>query len=275
MRRFLAAFVAVLLAGVLPTPALAGGPPVPPPPPPPGGERVAAPVWRAPACCPPPCDPCAPKGPWIRRVGLALALQDGNSSVFDFVGSAEVEREPDPWGMRVGIQYHYAEQNDIVSADAWHAIARVERDLTKRLYAFGEVLFDADEIANLEYRFTGVAGVGYTIVDDGVNNWKVEAGGGGVYEKYDLLEETFDPSAYAGTRYERKWQCKRIFADLKFLPNLGEWDLTRIVFDSGLEFPLCEWLKLAVGFRVEYVIDPPGNLETTDTFLTVGLKAEF
>jgi hypothetical protein len=195
--------------------------------------------------------------------------------VFDLVANAEVERKPDPWGMRASVQYHYASQDDVTSADAWHALARVERQITCDLYVFGEVLFDRDDLADLEYRFTGVFGGGYVLLKDGVNEWKVEAGGGGVLEKYEALAESFDPAAYAGTRYERKWDCRRIFADLKFLPNLSEWDLSRLTFDSGLEMPLCSWCKLAVGFRVEHVIDPPGDLETTDIFLTVGLKAEF
>jgi hypothetical protein len=205
-----------------------------------------------------------------------LSLQEGNTETFNVKLDGEIEKKPAPWGGKAALAFVYGETDGEISAENWHGLLRVDRKLGARAYAFGQVLFDRDEPADLEYRFTGVAGVGMTFLETATDLLKAEIGVGGVQEKRIDLEETFDPTAYLGARYERCWgEGNRFFADLKVLPNLGDVDLTRTTFEVGYECPICRWLKGTVGARVDWVVDPPGDVEPVDLLVTAGLKAEF
>jgi hypothetical protein len=214
----------------------------------------------------------------VIRLGAFLSIQEGNSDTLDVKLDGEIEHKPNPWGYRASLAYLYGEDDGDVSSDEWHGLARVERKIGARASVFAEVLYDRDELALLEYRFTGTIGLGYAFVEEPCLLFKGEVGAGGVLEKYEPREETFDPSAYLGLRFEKKWGegGTRLFADLKFLPNLSDFDLSRTVLDSGYEMPLCSWLKAALGLRLEHQIDPPEpGVEDLDLLFTVGLKAVF
>lgn len=225
----------------------------------------------------PPCEPCATPCGWVRRFGASVSLQQGNTETFNLKVDGEVEHKPDPWGFRAALAFVYGETDGETSAENWHGLARVDRELGGRTYLFGQVLFDRDEPADLEYRLTAVVGVGSELVKTSTTSLKAEVGLGGVLEKRIGFDDTFDPTAYGSLRYERCWgEGNRLFADLKVLPNLSDFDLTRITFEAGYECPICRWLKGTVGIRTDWVLDPPGeDVEAVDLLLTAGLKAEF
>jgi uncharacterized protein DUF481 len=269
-----------------PPPLVRGFAAAPPPPPPPVGpatERavVLRPVLPAPlpgAVVVPvaPCEPCATPC-WVRRAGASVSLQQGNTENFNLKLDGEVERKPDPWGFRASLAFVYGETDGETSAENWHGLVRTDRKLGDRNYVFAQVLFDRDAPASLEHRFTFVAGAGRELVKTAVDLLKGEVGLGGVLEKRTDIDSAFDPTAYASLRYERCWgDGKRFFADVKVLPNLSDFDLTRTTFEAGYECPICPWLKGTVGARLDWVVDPPGgDVEPVDLLLTAGLRAEF
>jgi hypothetical protein len=243
-------------------PALVAPPPAPTPNPP----AVLVPS---------PCD-CPPKDPWIVRVGLALSFQDGNTDKFDVKTDGEVVHDPDPWGMRASLAFVYGETEGERSSENWHGLLRVDRMLSPAFFVFGQGLFDRDVPADLQSRVTGVLGAGVTFLKTDCEDFHAEVGFGAIREKREGLEATTDPTAYAGARYERTWGTgNRIFGDLKVLPNLSDSDLTLTTFEAGYETPVCAWLSLALGVRLDWVVEPPGDVDPLDVLLTAGLKASF
>jgi hypothetical protein len=219
------------------------------------------------------CDPCADAGPWSFVFGLGLSLAQGNSDKLDVHLDGEAVYEVDPLLLRAKAAFAYGESEGDVSTEAWHATARIERKLGRSLYAFGQLDFDRDVPAELEYRFVAVAGLGAALVDTPALLLKGELGGGWTWEERTGLAPTAAPSAYVGAHLKRTWEdCRTLTVDWRFVPNLDDFDLTVATWDAKFVTPLCDGLDLTVGLRVDWVIDPPGDAEPVDLLLAVGLR---
>lgn len=235
-----------------------------PPPPPAACEVVAA--------CPP--NPCA--SPWRFGAGLNLSQQSGNTETLNVKFDGEIVYDRKPWLWKLAGFFVYGEQSGVRSAENGSLLLRGERYLSRRDYLFGQVLFETDDFADLEYRLTPVLGYGRVLVQTSRTELKGEVGGGLSVEKRTGLVETTDPIAWFALHFTQKLLKDAVFkADLDVRPNLKEFDRTVSVLDLRLEMPLCKWLALAVGLRLRHEVEPPNNLENLDTLLTVGLKVSF
>ena len=259
-----------------------------PPPPPVPSEFVRTAVPRvidvdrtvraaAAADCAAGCGaPAAYESPWTFRGGLALGLGQGNSDFFDLRVDGEAVRDPTPWGFRAAFTYVYGERDGEESANNWKALARTERDFPGRNYAFGQVLYERDVLADLVYRWTITVGVGRKFVETASDTFKAEVGLGATIEKRVGLEQTVDPSGWLGFDYEHKFNSDcRFTAMYAFRPNFGDFDLSASTLELKYFAPCFEYAKFVVGLRLDYVVDPPeSNIEPLDLLFTVGLTFE-
>ncbi len=234
---------------------------------------MAAATSDATRCAEP--DPCW-ESPWTFRGGLALGLGQGNSDFFDVRVDGEVIREPTPWGFKFAFTYVYGERDGESSANNWKALARGERDFAGRNYAFGQVLYERDVLADLIYRWTVTVGVGRKFIDTPTDILKGEVGLGFTVEKRTRREQTVDPSGWLGIDYEHKWSkdC-RFTAVYAFRPNFGDFDLSASTLELKYFAPCFEYANFVVGLRLDHVIDPPErDIESLDLLFTVGLTFE-
>lgn len=224
------------------------------------------------------CDPlplCGCPEPWKLKLGLALSLTQGNSDTFALVGDVLASRVFAPWTIKLGAAFVYQESEGDTTAERYAGLLRLERNLDARTYAFGQVLYDRDEPAGLEYRFTGTVGVGRVLHQTTESSLKGELGAGVVHEKRLGEDATTDPSAYLGLHYKREWADKRTFAaDLDFTPNLGDFDLSVTRLALALGWPVSGGWKFAIGARFDYVIAPPDDRDELDVLLTAGVTYE-
>lgn len=249
--------------------------------PPPAAALARSPSWESvdfrpvggDCGCKPP-DPCA--GPWSGEIGAAFSLESGNNDLFDLHVDAKAAytRGPSTWSGKV--DYHYGEREGEETADHWHGELRYDHKFTALSYAFAQALFERDEISGQDYRIHGLAGYGRVLWQRKDMELKGEVGGGLVVEKYRGSPETVDPSAYAGLDFCKQWgDGSKLTAELDFLPNLGDWDLTGLTLDVDYSKPLAGKLSLTIGLRIEHILDPPGDRESTDVFFDVGLRWSF
>jgi putative salt-induced outer membrane protein YdiY len=226
-----------------------------------------------------PCKACGKPGPgdcpWVVEFGFALSLAQGNSDKLDLVLDGKADYVRDPWALKNSAKFVYAESDGVRSTEAWHTEHRVERKLSARTYVFTQVMFDRDELADLEYRFTGLVGIGRVLIETSRDLLKGEVGGGVVIEKRLLLPETSDPSAYLGLDYEHCWaDGSKLVIAYDFIPNLSDFDLSVMTWDAKFTKPLSDKLDLTVGLRVDYVFQPPAPTESWDLLLAVGLRVK-
>ena len=215
--------------------------------------------------------PCERK--WKLKAGLALSSTSGNTDTFSMVGDVLVTRVAKPWTFMVGGAFVYKEDEGDTTAERYTGLVRAERDLNAWTYAFGQVTYDQDEPAGLEYRWTPTAGIGRVLWRTPDQELKAEVGGGLVIEKRLGIEETSDPSGYVGVHYWKSWADKRKFtADLDFTPNFGDFDLSVARLVLGYAWPIGKGLSIVAGARLDYVIAPPDDREELDTLLLLGVS---
>lgn len=233
---------------------------------------AAAAADQAAGCASPSCY----ESPWAFRGGLALGLGQGNSDFFDFRIDGEVERKPTPWGFKFGFTYVYGSRDGETSANNWKALARTERELGNRYYAFGQVLYERDPLAELVYRWTVTVGGGKTFIETSSDIFKGELGLGVTVEKRTRREQTVDPSGWVGLDYEHKWaDTRRFTAVYAFRPNFGDFDLSASTLELKYFAPCFSCANLVIGLRLDHVIDPPTpGVKSLDLLFTVGLTFE-
>ena len=227
-------------------------------------------------CRPPAPPPCGCEPEWKGRVWGSFSVTSGNSDTLAAVIGAEAVWARDPWGMKASVDFLYGKNDGETSAERWHALLRGDRRLNDRTYAFGQLAFDRDEPAGLEYRLIPTAGVGRVLYRTDEQELKGEVGAGLTFEKRVALDETSDPSGYLGLHYVRTWQDKRAFrADLDLFPNLNDVDLTVAKLAFLYEMPLSDTFRVTAGLRFDYVFTPPAGREELDTLFTIGFSANF
>ena len=63
-------------------------------------------------------------------------------------------------------------------------------------------------------------------------------------------------------------------ADLDFVPDLGDFDLSTARLAAAFKWPMVERFRVALGTRLDYVIDPPGGRDELDVLVTLGVTYE-
>ena len=227
-----------------------------------------------------------PAGAWSSVTAESFVAQYASSG--NFSGSVAIAREgeiiyeagygradyeQDPWRIENLVQFVYGETSGVRSAENWRTNHRVDRKFSSTAYAFGQLLFNRDELAGLEYRLTPTAGIGRTLFEGNRGFFRAEVGGGAVHEKRLGRAVTTAPSAYLGLDLERTWRDgKKVTADFDFVANLDDVDLSFWTLDTKLLVPVCAWMDLTVGVRLDYVFEPPGGAESLDVLMVVGLN---
>lgn len=221
------------------------------------------------------CDPVPACGcpSWKVDITGAFSISQGNSESMSFVLGGKAIRKADPWTLTLEAGFLYQTDADgDTSAERWAGRVRVDRALSGRTYVFGQAIFDRDEPADIEYRVTGLAGIGRFLIQRDNEELKAELGGGLVYEKRVGVDATTDPAGYAGVHYWRAWANKQRFAaDFEFIPNLNDFDLSVARLILAYELPLSGKLRFVTGLRFDYVVEPADpTIENLDVLFTLG-----
>ncbi len=220
--------------------------------------------------------PAPEKSPWTYALGLAFSMAQGNSDTFDLTTDGLAKLDQDPWQLSLKAVFAYGEKDGSRSTEALHVTVHAERKLSKRVYLFGNVDYSRDVPAGLVYRWTPVGGLGFVLLDKPGVTVKGEVGGGYAIEKRLGQGETADPAAYLGLDYAKTWKDgATLTMNAKFVPNLGDFDLSVVTWDMKFAKPLSGVIDLTVSLRVDYVFQPPAPAESTDILLAVGLRANF
>src|SRR5438093_12497213 len=110
---------------------------------------ILAPAPAA-AQAPPAGAPAPPSGPWTGSAGSGLSLSRGNTSTTNLNASFDATHDPKTvtvWKMK-GL-YMRGETNDALAVDRLLLEGRYERNLTSRVYAFGQLQFLEDHFKEI------------------------------------------------------------------------------------------------------------------------------
>ncbi len=201
---------------------------------------------------------------WKTSAGLNFALTSGNSDTLliganfnatkkweqnELIGAADIAYGEATTRQVVG---GVLVDNDNTTVNNFGAALQYNRLLSDRFYLSGRVDGRRDEIADIDYRFSGTVGAGYYFVKQKDITLSGEVGPGYVVEKLGA-----DKNDYLTIRVGEKFtwainERARLFQDLEFMPEASDFGNYIVQGQIGVEADLVKNLALRVTLQDTY-----------------------
>jgi putative salt-induced outer membrane protein len=225
--------------------------------------------------------PAAPAGPpplWTGNAGFGLTLNRGNTATTNLNLSGEATRDPKTdsvWKFK-GL-YLRGKTNGELAVDRLLLEGRNERNLTTRVYAFGQLQFLEDAFKDIDYLVAPSAGIGYKLVATPVTTFNVDAGFGVKVEKNPGLEKRTDALVTAQDKFEHKLTptatIMQGFAALWTAEDFGD---ALYNFSAGIAASLTTRTQLKLEVLDTYATRPPSaEVKKNDVALLTALVYKF
>jgi putative salt-induced outer membrane protein YdiY len=229
-----------------------------------------------------------PKDGWSGSVLAGLIVSRGNSNTDNANAEFHVEKRRVDDRFTAGGAYLYGRQRDpntgdkTTTADNWNARAKYDYFFSPRLYAYGNVKAEKDNIAHLDLRLTPGGGVGFQAVDRPDFKASVEAGLTYVYEKFDAPEsasttEFRDHNEYFSGRLAYKVEKRfgdrvTLFHNAEYLPSFQDVGDYLVNADGGMRVGITGKLFVEYKLTLTYDAFPAPGASNTDLrhLLSVG-----
>jgi len=224
---------------------------------------------------------------WSGKATLSLSLQSGNKDQTTLTTSAEITRRTPNTRLELDYLGNYSEANGEKNTDNDRVNLTYDIRLNKSWFVRPvQSEYYRDPLANIAYRLNGGVGAGYYIFDDDEIEWRVSAGPGYQYTKFDTVEVGNSDSASTPAGVFDTYFKSDITKRLTFYQTLTSTITDR---ESGqythhsvttLEFEIKRHLDFDVSFVWDYLRNPQpksdGSIpKNSDVYLTVGVSLRF
>jgi hypothetical protein len=224
---------------------------------------------------------------WSGDFSLGLSLQSGNNDQTTLTTSAELARRTPNTTLLFDYLLNYSQVNNVQSANNDRLNSSYDIRLNQDWFLRPVQLeYYHDSLANISYRLTAGASVGYYIFDRSGLEWTVSAGPGYQYTRFSTVEagQSDSASTPAGVltsnfkqditqrlTFKQSWQS--IFTERE----AGQYTHHAV---TTLEFEIKKHLNLDVSFVWDYLQNPQTRSDgaipqKSDYYLTVGFGVRF
>ncbi len=219
---------------------------------------------------------------WTANFDLAFAFTDATTDTTSFSTALELRRKKRPMDFFFGVYYFYGTSKEsgesrVASENRLLGRARLDRDLSDRSFAFGQVSAAYDQIQNLSLRTDPVVGVGYRLVKREKLTIAGRAGPGYVYQRYfggdteDYFTILFGGDLEADLPYGSKFRWSA-----EYLPAVSDWkDNYLIRTTADWSMPIIGWLDFKLAIFEIYNNRPPVDTGRNSFTTTAGLSFRF
>ncbi len=215
-------------------------------------------------------------------VGNAL-ITTGNSQTENFGLSVNAVRRSEIDRITLGAAYYYGRQEikgtdkQETTIDNWFVFGKYDYFLTKKLYLYGGVRVEQDNIADLDLRLTIGGGAGYQWFETPTFNFNTEAGLAWVYENFK--NGGTDDHVAARLAYHVDWtpvKPLKLFNNVEYLPNITDWfgDYNLNV-DAGLRATVYEGFFAEAKIELRYDSTPAPGAKKEDVRYLFGVGWQF
>jgi putative salt-induced outer membrane protein YdiY len=225
---------------------------------------------------------------WSGFLSFGLANSSGNSSTTTISTAASAVRAAGKNKLQLNFSQIYATQSTTqpygATASRMSGNVRLDRNLSSRIFLYGNNGYDFDRFLDLNLRVNLGGGFGY-------HTWKTPRGyldfsGGGNWnrETFDITgaSRTYQTSTrnsgemVVGQEFGYQPYSKlKLFERLAFAPNLTQTGEYRMIFDATASVPIMKWFEWNVGFSSRYLSNPLAGKKNGDNTLTMGVRATF
>jgi len=224
---------------------------------------------------------------WSGNLSVGLSLQSGNRQVTTVSTSAELARRTPATTLILDYLGNYSDVDGSRVTDNQRVNLTYDIRLDKHWFLRpGQFEYYRDSIANIKYRLLGGAGAGYYFFDNDTVTWRVSAGPGYQYTRFDTVEPGEDESAstpagvfqtFFKIDFTRRLKFSETFTSTVTSREAGQYTHHAVTL---LEFEIKHHLDLDVSFVWDYIHNPQveaGGIapEKSDYYLTVGFGVRF
>jgi putative salt-induced outer membrane protein YdiY len=184
----------------------------------------------------------------------------------------------DKWTIQATSIYSKSVTNGVssTSANAFGGFIRYDRNLTKKLFAFGLFAGLYDHAQDLNERISPSGGLGYHLIATPVTSLDLLGGFGYTYENYSTGVTNNLMNATIGDEFKHKFTPNTsVSQDFYFFPYLNDNGGYRGVFDFGLASKLYRAITWNLNFTDLYNSKPVAGKKNNDVLFTTGLGLSF
>ena len=207
---------------------------------------------------------------------LAFVGTTGNSSTMTLSAGGDHTYRPVKWVLRNRALFVRSEATDVVTAESFLYLFRADRELTKRVSAFGSFGFLRDKPAGVSSHEDVNGGIAFKVIDVTRVQFTVDGGLGYMSENRLAGDDIHSATATFGSLFKAKLSATTDLTDeLRFLQTFDDatdWRLGHIV---SLTVKMSDIFSLKVSNQVRFANLPPPGFKKTDTTTAIALVAGF
>ena len=217
---------------------------------------------------------------WAGGGNFGLALARGNSDTTNLALGFNAARPTttDKWTIQAASLYSTSTADNVTttSANALGGFIRYDRNLTKKLFAFGMFAGAYDHAQDLNERISPSGGLGYHVIASNLTTLDLLGGFGYTYENYSTGVTNNLIDATIGDEFSHKLAANTsVIQDFYFFPYLNSGGGYRGVFDFGLASKLYRAITWNLNLGDRYNSRPVAGKKNNDVLLTTGLGLTF
>jgi putative salt-induced outer membrane protein YdiY len=235
-----------------------------------------APKVEAPAKKAEPTIVAAVKYPWNSSITAGLTLTRGNSETLLATAKFLTDKKTPVNEFSAGADVTYGSSSGVENNDTFHGFGQWNHLFSEKWYSYirGEGLHDG--IAEVKYRFTLTAGVGYYIIKQTNTTLAAEVGPGVVAERVGVIDTTY-ATLRIGERFEHKFNknSARVWQTIEILPQVDKPSDYIVNFEVGVESALYKDVSLQVYLDDNYNSQPAIGFKRNDVKLVSGITYKF
>ncbi|HDZ77192.1 MAG TPA: DUF481 domain-containing protein [Candidatus Omnitrophica bacterium] len=216
---------------------------------------------------------------WEGSISFGSGKSSGNTqnSQVSFGGSLNRKTNHDEFTLK-GNSF-YSSSNKKMDSQRWGGLARYAFSFggQTKWYNFYKIEADHDRFANIDYRLTPAAGLGYWFSDQEDFKAMVEAGLGVEYTKFrDASDDSNELIIIPRAFLERKLMGNsRVFQDIILYPSLEDTQSYRLRAETKFSNPINDKLSFNLSFIDDYDSSPSRNTKKNDTRFVSALTYAF
>ena len=227
-------------------------------------------------------------GLWRGSGGLAFSATSGNNRSNSLQLNADALRATTADKITLGAAANYASNKNSgtkeTTSNKWGMFGQYDFNLTPRLFAFGRLGLDGDELIDLNLRSSVAAGLGYKLIDSKETSFEVFGGVGYTTDKYDVAQTIGNKtdtrfsrtSLYLGEASSHQLSATTSFKQrLDLYPGLTGDKAKLAKFTASLNVAMSSTLGLTLGVVDTYNSKPPAGAKKNDLGVFTGVTVKF
>ena len=219
---------------------------------------------------------------WRGSFALSASGTSGNTDTGEVTGAGRLSYGVGDWNHLFGFALEYGESNGTKSEEKAFLVYEGSRYFSSQLYAFGLGRFEYDgyltdatgtEIPGHEADIFVGGGLGYRILNNENQTWRVQAGPGVRYVRDVAGTSDTEVGAIIGSRYYFAFNDTISFTmDTDILGSKANITASN---DAGFNFKMSDNLSTRLSYRTDFNSDPGAGLDKTDNTIGVSLVLSF